>query len=186
MINDDARSPKGPVSLNNDQAFSTADLHDRYMDTPGLRLQVARSGLIALAGQKHYCGQIATVSGIDGVPPRLTDILAEPGNERVLVVDGGGPEAAWAILGDRMAMLGLRNNWAGIIIHGYVRDLTILRDIPLGIHALGSLPSKPCWPASVPCEREISLAFQHISFCPNHWLYADEDGIVVADRKLSL
>ena len=174
------------VSASTLDAFTTADLHDVYMNDPAVRMQVAAPGLLSFGGSKAYQGQITTVTAVTGgVPPRLRDILAEPGDGRVLVVEGKGAAAQWALLGDRMASVGVANGWAGVVIHGYIRDVAVLRDLPLGVHALGSIPSRPHWPEQVPFDRDLPLVFQHVRFQPGHWLYADEDGIIVAERELT-
>jgi RraA family protein len=45
----------------------------------------------------------------------------EPGNGRVLVVDGGGSMRC-AMLGDMIAEAGTKNGWSGIVIYGCIRD----------------------------------------------------------------
>lgn len=47
--------------------------------------------------------------------------LAEPGHGKVLVVDAGNSRSV-AVLGDRMAQLGLDNGWAGVLVNGAIRD----------------------------------------------------------------
>jgi len=34
-------------------------------------------------------------------------------------------------------------------------------------------------------EPGVTLTFAGITFAPGHYLYADEDGVIVADRELS-
>ena len=65
--------------------------------------------------------------------------VAEPGEGRVLVVDGGG-SLRIALLGDMVAGLAAASGWAGLVIHGCVRDVAVLRHLPIGIKALGSNP----------------------------------------------
>jgi regulator of ribonuclease activity A len=35
-------------------------------------------------------------------------------------------------------------------------------------------------------QRGVAVSFAGVTFSPGHFLYADEDGIVVADRDLTL
>jgi regulator of ribonuclease activity A len=59
---------------------------------------------------------------------RLSRMSArEPGDGRVLVVDGGGSYRC-ALLGDNIANLALESGWAGIVIDGCVRDSQASRD----------------------------------------------------------
>ena len=61
-------------------------------------------------------------------------IEPEPGAGRVLVVDGGGSMRC-ALLGDRLGALAVANGWAGLVIHGCVRDVAELERLDLGVRA---------------------------------------------------
>jgi regulator of ribonuclease activity A len=97
---------------------------------------------------------------------------------RVLVVDGGGSTRC-ALLGDQLAAAAIRNRWAGIIVHGCVRDVTALAKLPLGV-----LASRGCVPrksnrGTVPtgtCQTTLSLGGVTVS--PGDWVFADLDGVV--------
>ena len=75
-----------------------------------------------------------------------------------------------------------RNGWAGVVIDGCVRDVGGLAACQVGIRALASMP--------MPTEkrqegqRDVPVQVQGVWVRPGDWLYADEDGIVVADRAL--
>ncbi|WP_020656088.1 ribonuclease E activity regulator RraA [Massilia niastensis] len=156
--------------------ISTADLCDRFLGRPD-GLQVVAPGLQSFGGRKAYRGRIATAApGKPGGAVRLHDILAEPGNGRVLVVDGQAIER-WAVLGDQLAALGQRHGWAGVVLNGYVRDVRALAGLDFGVHALGAVPLRP--QEFDPTERDLPLSFRRTRFVPGSWLYADEDGIVV-------
>ncbi|MFC7515956.1 ribonuclease E activity regulator RraA [Herbaspirillum sp. GCM10030257] len=164
---------------------STSDVHDACINNPECQLQVARPGLMSFGGQQLYHGEITTVAASNGAPLRLRDRLTEPGHQRVLVVEGYGQAAEWALLGDKLSQLALDNGWSGIVLNGYVRDVATLRNIPLGVHALGSIPSRPQWPEYIPVMRDIPLVFQGVRFHPGQWLYADKDGIVVVAQRIT-
>lgn len=68
-------------------------------------------------------------------------MLEEPAEGHVLIVDGGGSFST-ALMGDIITGIGHQNNWAGIIIHGAVRDTLALQKIDFGVKALGSNPRK--------------------------------------------
>ena len=101
---------------------------------------------------------------------------------RVLVVDGGG-SLRRALLGGNLGAAAARNGWAGVVIDGCVRDVAELRACEVGIRALASMP--------LPTERkteglrDLAVQIQGVWVRPGDWLYADEDGIVVADRALT-
>jgi regulator of ribonuclease activity A len=156
--------------------ISTADLCDRFLGKPD-GLQVVAPGLQSFGGRKAYRGRIATAApGSAGGAVRLRDILSEPGDGRVLVVNGHACER-WAVLGDQLAALGHRHGWAGVVLNGYVRDLRALAGIDIGVHALGAVPSRP--QEFDTAQRGIPLEFRRTRFVPGSWLFADEDGIVV-------
>ena len=65
--------------------------------------------------------------------------LEQPGEGKVLVVDGGGSMRC-ALLGDQLAELGVKNGWAGVLVDGCVRDVAELAECDTGIRALASMP----------------------------------------------
>ena len=69
----------------------------------------------------------------------LKERLSQPGEGRVLVVDGGGSYRC-ALLGDNIGGLAVGNGWAGIVVNGCVRDVAALAELPIGIKALGTNP----------------------------------------------
>ena len=56
-------------------------------------------------------------------------------------MDGGGSRAC-ALIGDQLALLAIKNSWAGIVVHGYIRDSAVISEMPVGIKALGTNPRK--------------------------------------------
>jgi regulator of ribonuclease activity A len=59
----------------------------------------------------------------------------------MLVVDGSGYLGS-ALIGDRIAGLGVKNSWSGVVILGAVRDIAALAQMDFGIKALGSNPNR--------------------------------------------
>jgi hypothetical protein len=96
----------------------------------------------------------------------------------VLVVDGGG---SLRVALDRRPhrRLALASGWAGLVINGCVRDVAALRELELGVAALGSTP-RPSDKAGAG-EVDVPVAFGAVTFRPGAWLAADEDGIVLLD-----
>jgi regulator of ribonuclease activity A len=159
-----------------ENTFSTADVCDLFLDKPD-GLQVVAPGLRSFGGRKAYRGQIATAAAANpGGAVRLRDALADAGHGRVLVVDGQAIDQ-WAVLGDQLAALGKQHGWAGVVLNGYVRDLRLLGGIDFGVHALGTVPSRPREFDAI--ERGHPVTFLRTCFTPGSWLYADEDGIIV-------
>jgi len=149
---------------------STADLLDEHGEYAGVCLVQFRS-----FGAPAFEGRVATVRCLeDNV--LLKRQLSEPGDGRVLVVDGGG-SLRCALLGDSIAALAQGNGWAGLVVHGCVRDVVALGALGLGIKALGSNP-RPSGKAGLG-ETDVAVRFGDVTFTPGDRLVADEDGIVV-------
>ena len=156
--------------------WTTADLCDEY----GAAIAVAQPLLRSYGGAPAFCGPIATVQvRDDNTSVRLR--LQEPGEGRVLVVDGGG-SLACALVGDQLAQLAVSNGWAGVVIHGCIRDSAAIGALNLGVLALATLPRKS--EKRGPGLHDTPVQFAGVTFMPGHYLYADADGIVVADKPL--
>ena len=106
----------------------------------------------------------------------LKSVLSTPGEAGVLVIDGAG-SLHTALVGDLIAELAHSNGWAGLVIHGAVRDVAALRGIDLGIKALGTNPRKSSKTGAG--ERDVTVSFGGVTFVPGDMAYSDDDGIVV-------
>lgn len=129
---------------------------------------------------RHFAGTIATLKVFeDNVLVRAA--LEQPGEGRVLVVDGGG-SLRCALMGDIIARLAVDGGWAAVVINGCVRDAEAIGELALGVRALGTHPrksGKKGWG-----ERDVPLSFGGVTFRPGEWLCADADGLVVAEQPL--
>jgi regulator of ribonuclease activity A len=149
---------------------STADLLDEHPNAAVCALAFRQFG-----GVGSLDGAIATVRCFeDNVLVRQR--VSEPGDGRVLVVDGGGSFRV-ALVGDNIASIAQDNGWAGLIIHGCVRDSAALRELPIGIKALGTHP-KPSGKAG-DGELDVPVTFGAVTFHPGARVASDDDGIVV-------
>ncbi len=156
--------------------FKTADLCDEFEQSVG----VAEPLLRDYGGNTSFYGSLATVKVFeDNVLVR--EALEKDGQGRVLVVDGGGSTRC-ALVGDRLAQLAYENGWAGIVVDGCIRDSDEISRIPVGVKAHHTVPKKSAKRGIG--ERDVPVRFAGLTFTPGHYLYADPDGIVVADRDL--
>ncbi len=160
----------------NPRSPATADLMDKH----GALCQSCLIQFRQFGGRRAFSGPIRTVRCRDD-NVLLRRALDGPGNGGVLVVDGGG-SLETALLGDQIAGLGCRNGWAGIVIHGAVRDVSALQTMDFGIKALGSNPRKSAKNGAG--ETDVELRFGGAVFTPGHWLYSDDDGILISPMKL--
>lgn len=158
-------------------SFATADLFDEFGDA----LDVAEPLFRHFGGRRRFCGPIRTVSTFeDNTQVRAT--LETPGEGQVLVVDGIGSLRV-ALVGDQLGQLAIDNGWAGLLVHGCVRDSAALADMPIGVMALATNPAKSR--KQNQGQVDVPLRFAGVGFVPGHWLYADEDGVVLCDRRLT-
>ena len=113
---------------------------------------------------------------------RVKEAVESPGAGRVLVVDGGGSRRR-ALFGGNLGSAAVSNGWAGVIIHGCIRDSAELGRLDLGIRALGTMPLRSIKRGEG--ERDVPVRFAGASFRPGDFVYADEDGVVVARGPLA-
>jgi regulator of ribonuclease activity A len=150
---------------------ATADLvDDIYPDVRSCDLQ-----LRDLGGVTTFAGPITTVKCFQD-NALLKSVLSEPGNGGVLVIDGDG-SLHTALVGDVIAGIAKDSGWAGLIVHGAVRDASTLRTIQIGIKALGTNPRKGTKTGEG--DRDVAVTFGGVTFNPGEIAYCDEDGIVV-------
>ncbi len=136
----------------------TADLVDDIgPDVRSCDLQFGQFG-----ARRQFAGPISTVRCFED-NALLKSMLSEPGDGRVLVIDGGG-SLHTALVGDVIAELGRTNGWAGIIVNGAVRDAATLRTLDIGIKALGTNPRKSTKTGAG--ERGIAVSLGGVDFTP--------------------
>jgi len=157
-------------------SFATADLSDQYPES----VQVAHPLFREFGGVPRFSGAILTLRVFED-NALVQRSLATGGAGRVLVIDGGG-SLRCALLGGRLAGLARDNGWAGLLINGCVRDSNELRQVSIGIRALAVVPRRPSKAGTG--EEGIQVSFAGVDFVPGHYLYADEDGVLVAPRNL--
>ncbi|SEM39578.1 ribonuclease E activity regulator RraA [Nonomuraea pusilla] len=149
----------------------TADLYDEHGDElDSCDLQFRQYG-----GRHAFGGPVVTVRCHED-NALLKWVLSEPGEGRVLVVDGGGSVHA-ALVGDVIAGIAAGNGWSGVVINGAVRDVAALRGLDLGVKALGSNPRKGGKLGTG--ERDVPVTFGGVTFHPGAHLWSDDDGILV-------
>ena len=150
---------------------ATADLVDEIgPEVRSCDLQFGQYG-----GRAMFAGPISTVKCFQD-NALLKSVLSEPGDGRVLVIDGDA-SVHTALVGDLIAELGRSNGWAGLIVHGAVRDASTLRTLDIGIKALGTNPRKSTKTGAG--QRDVAVTFGGVTFLPDEIAYSDDDGIVV-------
>lgn len=151
-------------------SISTADLWDERGDTlNSVALQFRNFG-----GHSQFSGPIRTVRCFQD-NALLKSVLSSPGNGSVLVIDGKGSLNS-ALVGDIIAQLAVDNGWAGIIVHGAIRDSVAIARLPLGVKALGTNPAKSTKTGAG--EMDVPVDVAGVTFRPGKSVWCDDDGIV--------
>lgn len=154
--------------------FSTADLCDAH------EVEVLEPVFQDYGGVRRFAGPVATVRVFeDNVLVRA--LLETAGEGRVLVVDGGGSMRC-ALLGDNLAQMACDNGWRGVVVYGCVRDSAVLATIPIGIRAVATHPRKSGKRGEGQQDGVLRMAGAAIA--PGQYLYADQDGMVIAPQAL--
>jgi regulator of ribonuclease activity A len=155
---------------------ATTDLCDAHPEA-----QVCDPVLIDFGGRRAFHGPIATLKVFEDNGP-VRAAVETPGAGRVLVVDGGG-SLRCALVGGLLGKLAAAQGWAGIVVYGCVRDRDELAQCDVGIKALATMPRKS--------EKGLHgghadrvVRFAGTTFRPGAWLYADADGVVVAEGAI--
>ena len=156
--------------------IATADLCDEF----GAEVRVAEPLFRDWGGSVAFAGPVETVRVFED-NALVRRILESPGRGRVLVLDGGGSLRS-ALMGGNLAALAHRNEWTGLLVHGCVRDSEELRSVAVGVKALNAVPRKSG--KSGAGDQGVPVTFAGVTFTRGCHLYADRDGVVVADRDL--
>ena len=157
--------------------FATADLCDAHPE----QVRVADAVFRSYGGVERFAGSIETLQVFED-NALVAEALGTAGHGRVLVVDGGG-SLRIALVGGRLAAMAHKNGWAGVVLNGCIRDSVEIREIGIGVRALGTSPLRGGKKGTG--NRGVEVSFAGLTFTPGQYLYADEDGVIVADRSLT-
>ena len=150
---------------------ATADLYDEHGDAlDSLSLQ-----LLDLGGRVAFDGPIRTIR-CHRDNALVKAMLSTPGDGAVLVIDGGGSLES-ALVGDLIAASAVAHGWAGIIVHGAIRDREAITRLHLGVKALGSNPRKSAKEGVG--EVDVPVEIAGVVFTPGRRVWADADGVLV-------
>ncbi len=144
-------------------------------------LQICEPIFRDFGGAPAFHGPIATLKVFED-NSLVRESLEQPGNGRVLVVDGGG-SLRCALLGGNLAALAEKNGWAGVIVYGAVRDTKELAAARVGVKALAPHPKKSDKRGLG--DRDVAVTFAGVTFKSGEHVYADEDGIVVSSAPIA-
>jgi len=151
----------------------TADICDELGD----QVEVLTPHFIPYGGRERFGGSVTTIKLFEDNTD-LIELLQEDGKGRVCVVDVGG--AYVAVVGENLMKIAYENEWSGIVVNGYVRDITFTSEIDVGLMALGTCPRRSTKKASALINMPVEIGGVMIE--SGYTLYADYDGIVVVNE----
>ena len=128
-----------------------------------------------------FSGRIVTIKCFED-NSLVEEALKMNGKGCVLVVDAG-ESLRCAMLGDKRASDAIKNECEGIIVNGSIMDSVMINSMTIGIRALGVCPRKSIKKGNG--KRNLTVDFSNVKFIPNHYLYADEDGVIVIENKVN-
>jgi regulator of ribonuclease activity A len=157
--------------MSSSTTWSTTDLCDEHPEA-----QVCEPVFQVYGGPPAFAGPIATLKVFED-DTSVREAVGQPGEGRVLVVDGGG-SLRCSLFGGNLAVAAAGNGWAGVVVFGCVRDVAELETQPIGVRALAVVPRKS--------ERGLhssvggrTVVFAGVVFRAEEWLCADRDGVIV-------
>ncbi len=161
--------------------FATCDICDANEDKLAAGTLAVLPPIFKAFGRRvKFSGPATTLKLFeDNVLVRST--LETPGNGHVLVIDGGG-SLRCALVGGNLGVLAEKNGWAGIVVHGCIRDSEEINQCDIGVRALATHPQRSVRKGVG--DQNILIAIAGVAIRPGDWIYADEDGVLVAHHKL--
>jgi regulator of ribonuclease activity A len=155
------------------EEFTTADLVDQH----GEALQSIPVQFRSFGRRRRFAGPAVTVKCFEDnalLKATLSD-WAEP-EGAVLVIDGGG-SLRCALVGDLIAGIAVQRGWAGLVVHGCVRDSVAVDELEIGIKALGTNPRKSGKTGAGQVGQVVEIGGVRIA--AGQTVVSDEDGVVV-------
>lgn len=156
----------------------TPDLCDEYPDL----VEVMEPLTSSFGGRIGFGGEIVTVKCFED-NSLVKEELAKPGAGKVLVVDGGASMRR-ALMGDMVAASAVKNGWEGVVIYGCIRDVDVIMELDLGVQAINTVPVKTDKRGEG--QLNIPVTFGGVTFKPGDYVYADNNGVIVSPKALSL
>ena len=148
----------------------TADICDNNKN-----IQVLDPIFKSYGGISMCHGTITTIQFEEDNSDLVKLLRDEKGDGKICVVDVKGDYCA--VVGENLMKYAYENNWAGIIVNGYIRDTHETKQIPVGLFALGTYPYKSI--KRTTSKRDIPVEFANAIFNVGDTVYADNDGIII-------
>ena len=162
--------------------FATTDMCDSHAELLAQGRLAVLPPVFRLFGQHvKFSGPAVTLKVFED-NALVRSALETAGHGSVLVVDGGA-SLRRALFGGQLALLAQDNGWSGIVIDGCVRDCDEMNRCEIGVRALAIHPQRSSRAGTG--ERNTRVVVQGVAVNPGDWIYADADGILVAQQQLA-
>jgi len=156
--------------------FMICDLCDEHPEA----VRIVEPLFTNYGARKAFSGEMVTVKCHED-NSLVKQLVSEPGEGRVIVVDGGG-SLRCALLGDMLALKASENGWAGLVIYGCIRDVDEIAATDIGVQALNRIPIKSVRKGRG--DLNIPVTFGGVTFIPGEYVYADNNGVIVSEVNL--
>ena len=156
--------------------FTVPDICDTHED-----IQIGDVFLNSYGGIDKFCGEIQTAK-CEHSNSVVKELVQEDGNGKVLFINHTGSEFC-SMVGDQIVQKAFDNNCNGIITNGYIRDIEVIKDIPIGVYAKNSYPKKTNKSIGIG-EINVPIKINNISINPGDWIYVDSNGWVISKSEL--
>ncbi|MGB3725758.1 MAG: ribonuclease E activity regulator RraA [Glaciecola sp.] len=157
---------------------NTSELCDMYAES----VDVLEAIFTNYGARFSYCGEVTTIKCFED-RGLLDKVLATDGRGKVLVVDGGA-SLRRGLLDAENVQLALDNDWEGIICYGAIRDVDLIEEMDIGVHALGCIPVSA--ESREVGDLDLAVNFAGVTFLPEDHVYADNTGVILSAEPLDL
>jgi regulator of ribonuclease activity A len=158
---------------------TTSEIYDQHGEA---NCRIPHVQWTSYGGLSSFSGTAVTVDCKDLQPADnsvVKQVLTSTasGEGKVLVVDAGG-STKFAFLGDQLATIAQQKGWNGIVVHGCVRDAQELKELPLGIVAIGTTPRKTEKQGGKGGTMEVRVRIGDADCYPGDYVFCDADGVI--------
>lgn len=159
-------------------SLKTSEFSDIFTNN----LQYLDSIFHSYGKKSSFSGSIVTLKCFEDTLS-IQNQVSNPGKGKVLIIDGGASET-FSLFNETLCLHAVKNKWEGIIINGYLRNSEKIKALEIGIKALGECIKSSGQKNIGEKNVEIELAGSRIR--EDDFVIADEDGIVIFEKKLLL
>ena len=159
--------------------FTVPDICDAFAD----EIKVGDIFFHSFGGVDKFCGEIRTAN-CPHSNSIVKEMVEEDGDGKVLVINHSGQKLC-SMVGDQIAQKAFENNWNGIFVNGYIRDIEIIRNIFLGVYAKSPFPMKTDKSVGIG-TKDQDIKIGSVAISSGDWIYVDTNGWVVSSKKLKL